>query len=237
VNILTGIVFSSGIRTSISTTTPFASNWPSMALAGINVLVFYSAAFREVQALGPGADAPLRAKFITGISLGSWGPCSLRTTVDVFPTAVFSLMPFIDAKVRFFRANGHNSLLPRLKMGNVTQEFRLSGTGRTNKTKATCGITGFLHKPRRQDQGERHVQVSDQSRLLQRFGARAGRRRRVRKTRPGSRPSRSRSSFAAGAGGASDQMARMMQAAIQKNQLMKQPMVVSLKGEHRAPRR
>src|SRR5437016_5242824 len=35
---------------------------------------------------------------------------------------------------------------------------------------------------------------------------------------------------AAGAGGASDQMARMMQAAIQKNRLMKQPMVVSLKG-------
>lgn len=35
---------------------------------------------------------------------------------------------------------------------------------------------------------------------------------------------------AAGAGGASDQMARMMQAAIQKNHLMSQPMVVSLKG-------
>jgi len=35
---------------------------------------------------------------------------------------------------------------------------------------------------------------------------------------------------AAGPGGASDQMARMMQAAIQKNNLMKQPMVVSLKG-------
>src|SRR5258708_38984477 len=35
---------------------------------------------------------------------------------------------------------------------------------------------------------------------------------------------------AAGAGGASDQMARIMQAAIQKNGLMKQPMVVSLKG-------
>ena len=35
---------------------------------------------------------------------------------------------------------------------------------------------------------------------------------------------------AAGAGGASDQMARMMQAAIQKNSLMKQPTVVSLKG-------
>jgi len=35
---------------------------------------------------------------------------------------------------------------------------------------------------------------------------------------------------AAGAGGASDQMARMLQAAVQKNNLMKHPMVVSLKG-------
>ena len=35
---------------------------------------------------------------------------------------------------------------------------------------------------------------------------------------------------AAGAGGASDQMARMIQAAIQKHNLMKEPMVVSLKG-------
>ena len=35
---------------------------------------------------------------------------------------------------------------------------------------------------------------------------------------------------AAGAGGASDQMARMMQAAIQRNNLMKQPVVVTLKG-------
>ena len=35
---------------------------------------------------------------------------------------------------------------------------------------------------------------------------------------------------AAGAGGASDQMARMIQAAIQKNNLMKQPLVVTLKG-------
>jgi tripartite-type tricarboxylate transporter receptor subunit TctC len=35
---------------------------------------------------------------------------------------------------------------------------------------------------------------------------------------------------AAGAGGASDQMARMLQVAVQKNGLMKQPLVVSLKG-------
>ena len=35
---------------------------------------------------------------------------------------------------------------------------------------------------------------------------------------------------AAGAGGASDQMARMLQAAIQKHELIKQPVIVSLKG-------
>src|SRR5262245_13122639 len=35
---------------------------------------------------------------------------------------------------------------------------------------------------------------------------------------------------AAGPGGASDQMARMLQASIQKNNLVKQPVVVSLKG-------
>jgi putative tricarboxylic transport membrane protein len=35
---------------------------------------------------------------------------------------------------------------------------------------------------------------------------------------------------AAGAGGASDQMARMLQAAIQKHQLIKEPVIVSLKG-------
>ena len=35
---------------------------------------------------------------------------------------------------------------------------------------------------------------------------------------------------AAGAGGASDQMARMLQAAIQKNNLLKQPVIVSIKG-------
>src|ERR1700760_728477 len=35
---------------------------------------------------------------------------------------------------------------------------------------------------------------------------------------------------AAGAGGASDQMARMLQAAIQKHNLMKAPIIVSLKG-------
>jgi tripartite-type tricarboxylate transporter receptor subunit TctC len=35
---------------------------------------------------------------------------------------------------------------------------------------------------------------------------------------------------AAGAGGASDQMARMLQASIQKNNLMKQPVIVTLKG-------
>ena len=42
-------------------------------LAGANVLVFYaSGAFREVEHLGPGEDAPLGAKLIAGASLFLW---------------------------------------------------------------------------------------------------------------------------------------------------------------------
>jgi hypothetical protein len=43
-----------------------------MGLAGLNVLAFYSAVFRGVRLLGPGADAPLAAKIIGGTSLFLW---------------------------------------------------------------------------------------------------------------------------------------------------------------------
>jgi hypothetical protein len=71
-NILTGIVFFSGHPDQYFYNDAFRFKFAFMTLAGINVLVFYSAAFRELQALEAGADAPLRAKIITGISLGSW---------------------------------------------------------------------------------------------------------------------------------------------------------------------
>jgi hypothetical protein len=44
-----------------------------MALAGLNVLVFYGTnAFAEVSALPAGADAPRRVKIICGVSLAAW---------------------------------------------------------------------------------------------------------------------------------------------------------------------
>jgi hypothetical protein len=71
-NILTGILFFVGHPDQYFYNDAFRFKVAFMALAGINVLVFYSAAYREVHALGAGADAPLRAKIITGISLSSW---------------------------------------------------------------------------------------------------------------------------------------------------------------------
>src|SRR3981189_2780928 len=72
VNILTGTLFFVGHPDQYFYNDAFRFKFAFMLLAGINVLVFYSAAYREVHALGAGADAPLRAKIITGISLGSW---------------------------------------------------------------------------------------------------------------------------------------------------------------------
>ena len=43
-----------------------------MALAGINILVFYSSVFREAREIGPGMDAPTRLKLIGGASLALW---------------------------------------------------------------------------------------------------------------------------------------------------------------------
>jgi len=43
-----------------------------MTMAGLNILVFYTLYWRRVSLLGPGADTPLPAKAIGGISLFLW---------------------------------------------------------------------------------------------------------------------------------------------------------------------
>jgi len=43
-----------------------------MGTAGLNILVFYSAYFRKIRTLPPGADAPLGARIIGGVSLCCW---------------------------------------------------------------------------------------------------------------------------------------------------------------------
>ena len=72
VNILTGIIFFFGHPDQYFYNDAFRFKAAFMVLAGINVVVFYTSAYREVQEMGAGASAPLRAKIITGISLSSW---------------------------------------------------------------------------------------------------------------------------------------------------------------------
>ena len=73
VNALTGIQFFSGFPEQYFYNPAFWWKGTFMAIAGINVAIFYlSPSFREVKALPAGADAPLRAKVIAGTSLGCW---------------------------------------------------------------------------------------------------------------------------------------------------------------------
>jgi hypothetical protein len=71
-NLLTGIVFFFGFPDQYAYNSAFHFKLAFMALAGLNVAVFYSTAFRDVRALKAGADAPLRSKIITGISFAAW---------------------------------------------------------------------------------------------------------------------------------------------------------------------
>jgi hypothetical protein len=73
INILTGITFFSGFPEQYAYNPSFFWKGVFMAVAGINVALFYlSNAFREVKTMPAGADAPLGAKLIAGTSLGAW---------------------------------------------------------------------------------------------------------------------------------------------------------------------
>jgi hypothetical protein len=72
-NILTGICFLSAFPEQYFYNPSFWWKGLFMAVAGVNVAVFYlSPAFRDVKALPPGAEAPLYAKVMAGTSLGAW---------------------------------------------------------------------------------------------------------------------------------------------------------------------
>jgi len=72
-NILTGITFFSAFPEQYAYNPSFFWKGVFMAVAGMNVALFYlSAAFREVKMMPAGADAPFRAKLIAGTSLGAW---------------------------------------------------------------------------------------------------------------------------------------------------------------------
>lgn len=71
-NLLTGAVFFAGFPEQYAYNHAFHFKLAFMAAAGLNVALFYSVGFAEVRRLPAGADAPLRAKLITGVSLASW---------------------------------------------------------------------------------------------------------------------------------------------------------------------
>jgi hypothetical protein len=72
-NLLTGIWFFFGFPEQYFYNPSFQLLLAFVALAGVNVAVFYlTDAFREVKLMSAGADAPLRAKLIAGTSLSAW---------------------------------------------------------------------------------------------------------------------------------------------------------------------
>jgi hypothetical protein len=73
VNVVTGALFFSGFPEQYFYNPSFWWKGTFMAIAGINVAIFYlTPSFREVKALPAGADAPFHAKLIAGTSLGAW---------------------------------------------------------------------------------------------------------------------------------------------------------------------
>ena len=73
INLLTGILFFVGNPAQYVTNIAFGYKLAFMALAGVNVLIFYATGLsRTVALLGPGDDAPVFAKVIAGTSLFLW---------------------------------------------------------------------------------------------------------------------------------------------------------------------
>jgi hypothetical protein len=71
-NLATGILFFIGNPDQYAYNPAFHFKLAFMALAGANLVLFYSAAYSEVRKVGVGGDAPLRAKVMTGVSLFAW---------------------------------------------------------------------------------------------------------------------------------------------------------------------
>jgi hypothetical protein len=73
INLITGIMFFAGNPYQYVSNIAFGWRIAFIALAGVNVLVFYAAGIvRQVESLEPGADAPIPAKIIAATSLFLW---------------------------------------------------------------------------------------------------------------------------------------------------------------------
>ena len=72
INVLTGLLAFIGMPTFYSHDIAFVLKIVAVLLAVTSLGLFYLSAFRDCEAVGPGQDAPPRAKFIAGISLVLW---------------------------------------------------------------------------------------------------------------------------------------------------------------------
>ncbi|MSO88643.1 MAG: hypothetical protein EXQ89_01480 [Rhodospirillaceae bacterium] len=71
-NLITGLCFISAFADQYAYNSAFHIKLALMAVAGINLVIFYSSAFGELKTLGAGASAPWRCKVLVGVSLFSW---------------------------------------------------------------------------------------------------------------------------------------------------------------------
>ena len=71
-NVATGALFFVGEPANYVNNVAFYCKMAFVALAGVNVLVFYLTVAKQVEALGPGEDSPGGAKLIAAASLLLW---------------------------------------------------------------------------------------------------------------------------------------------------------------------
>jgi len=71
-NVLTGICFLSGAPDQYIYNLAFRWKVVFLIVAGLNILVFYSAFFRRIRTLGSGASIPVGARLVGAVSLSMW---------------------------------------------------------------------------------------------------------------------------------------------------------------------
>jgi hypothetical protein len=72
INVISGLLFLFAYPDQYLYNRAFQFKMAFMALAGMNIIFFYSSAFREARTIGPGMDAPTRLKLIGGASFALW---------------------------------------------------------------------------------------------------------------------------------------------------------------------
>ena len=72
INAATGFCFLAGTPNQYFFNAAFQVKVGFFLVAGVNVAAFYLTMFRQVRNVGPGEQAPLFARIIGGVSLGSW---------------------------------------------------------------------------------------------------------------------------------------------------------------------